>query len=404
MGKIDKIENVALADLKPYAKNAKIHGDRQIEKIAVSINEFGFISPILIDKKKNIIAGHGRVEAAKKLGLDNVPAVYIEGLTAAQRRAYILADNRLTELGEWDLDMVDSELDDLAGLDFDTTLTGFDDDKADHEWFASRERYDNSNDENESEEYREFIEKFEPKRTTDDCYTPDEVYDVIADYVTRRYGLKRETFIRPFYPGGDYKSEKYEGRVVVDNPPFSILSEIIRYYIDNRIGFFVFCPGLTPISSSSAMATIIAANATITYENGAEVSTSFITNLEPCDVAIRSCPELYDRIKAACEDIRAEHKKQLPVYSYPDEVVTSTMMNYLSAHHVEHEIKKNDCQIIDALDEQREVGKVIFGKGFLLSEKATAEKSAAEKRRQRMPRRKKRRRTSGSYQTGNARL
>ena len=125
MGKIAEVQEVTLTDLIPYANNAKIHSEDQIIKIASSIREFGFLNPVLIDKEKNIIAGHGRVEAAKKLELETVPCVYIEGLTEAQRKAYILADNRLGELAEWDMDLVNIELESLRDMDFDIELTGF---------------------------------------------------------------------------------------------------------------------------------------------------------------------------------------------------------------------------------------------------------------------------------------
>ena len=126
MGKIAEVQEVTLTMLRPYEKNAKIHGEGQIEKIKASINEFGFVSPCLIDRDYNIIAGHGRVMAAKELGMEKVPCVFIEGLTDEQRRAYILADNRLGELGEWDMELVTSELEALKELDFDISLTGFD--------------------------------------------------------------------------------------------------------------------------------------------------------------------------------------------------------------------------------------------------------------------------------------
>lgn len=125
MAKIGKVQEVAVNELVPYEKNAKLHGEDQVEKLKASILEFGFLTPCLIDKKKNIIAGHGRVMAAKALGMETVPCVFIEGLTEAQRKAYILADNRLGELGEWDMDLVISELEDLKDMDFDIELTGF---------------------------------------------------------------------------------------------------------------------------------------------------------------------------------------------------------------------------------------------------------------------------------------
>ena len=125
MAKIDGVQEVRLADLVPYERNAKQHSAEQVQKIADSIKEFGFLSPVLIDRAGNIIAGHGRVMAAKSLGMKTVPAVYVEGLTETQRRAYILADNKLTELGGWDASLVSSELDDLKASGFDIDLTGF---------------------------------------------------------------------------------------------------------------------------------------------------------------------------------------------------------------------------------------------------------------------------------------
>lgn len=126
LAKIAEVQEVTRTKLKPYERNAKVHSPEQVTKIANSIREFGFLSPCLIDRDFNIIAGHGRVLAAEELGLETVPCVFIEGLTEEQRRAYILADNRLTELGEWDRDLVAEELGDLADAGFDVSLTGFD--------------------------------------------------------------------------------------------------------------------------------------------------------------------------------------------------------------------------------------------------------------------------------------
>lgn len=142
MAKIGKVQEVAVNELKPYEKNAKIHGSSQIEKLKASIQEFGFLTPCLIDKKKNIIAGHGRVMAAKELGMETVPCVFIEGLTEAQRKAYILADNRLGELGEWDMAIVMSELEELKDMDFDIELTGFELDTYDEEELSELDDYE----------------------------------------------------------------------------------------------------------------------------------------------------------------------------------------------------------------------------------------------------------------------
>lgn len=119
MGKATKLLQVKISDLVPYENNAKIHGKKQIEKLQKSIEQFGFLSPILIDKDKNIIAGHGRVKAAEGIGIKTVPCISIEGLTDAERKAYILADNRLAEFGKWDKDIVEAEIGLLEEIDFD---------------------------------------------------------------------------------------------------------------------------------------------------------------------------------------------------------------------------------------------------------------------------------------------
>lgn len=120
-----RYENVKIEKLIPYRNNARTHSDEQVEKIAKSMREFGFINPVLVDGKFNIIAGHGRVLGAKKLGMKEVPCLFIEDLTEEQKRAYIIADNRLAEDAGWDKEMLKIELEELQNLNFDISLTGF---------------------------------------------------------------------------------------------------------------------------------------------------------------------------------------------------------------------------------------------------------------------------------------
>ena len=121
-----KIETLSTASLIPYARNAKKHDASQVAKLAGSIREFGFNNPVLIDKDNGIIAGHGRVLAAQSLGLETVPCIRLGHLTDTQRRAYILADNRLAEIGGgWDEEMLKLELADLAASDLDVAELGF---------------------------------------------------------------------------------------------------------------------------------------------------------------------------------------------------------------------------------------------------------------------------------------
>lgn len=120
-----RYEDVEIEKLKPYKNNARTHSDEQIEKIAKSMKEFGFINPILVDGNLNVIAGHGRILGAKKLGMKEVPCLFIEDLTEEQKRAYIIADNRLAEDAGWDKELLKIELEDLKNMNFDITLTGF---------------------------------------------------------------------------------------------------------------------------------------------------------------------------------------------------------------------------------------------------------------------------------------
>lgn len=122
-----KLEMRAVADLIPYARNARIHSEEQITQLRSSLREFGFVAPVLIDTDGNILAGHGRLMAAKAEGMAEVPCVLVEHLSEAQRRAYILADNRLAEQATWDAEMVSLELQELQEVGFDLQLTGFDD-------------------------------------------------------------------------------------------------------------------------------------------------------------------------------------------------------------------------------------------------------------------------------------
>lgn len=116
----------SVASLVPYARNSRTHSVQQVDKIAASIREFGFLNPVIVDGQQGIIAGHGRVLAAQKLGLAEVPTIEASHLTDAQRRAYVIADNRLALDAGWDVGMLKVEFQDLGSEGFDLTLTGFD--------------------------------------------------------------------------------------------------------------------------------------------------------------------------------------------------------------------------------------------------------------------------------------
>ena len=121
-----QIEQLKVGDLIPYVNNSRTHSDEQVMQVASSIKEFGFTNPILIDDDGGIIAGHGRLMAAKKLGLDEVPCIRLGHLSEAQRKAYVIADNKLALNSGWDNDLLKIELMQLDSIDFDLNLTGFD--------------------------------------------------------------------------------------------------------------------------------------------------------------------------------------------------------------------------------------------------------------------------------------
>ena len=228
-------------------------------------------------------------------------------------------------------------------------------------------------------DYQAFADKFKPKKTTDDCYTPSNVYDAVLAWAVQEYGIDPYNVVRPFWPGGDFENYDYpEGCTVVDNPPFSIISKICKTYVAAGIRFFLFAPYLTNFSVKVDEVTNIITDASITYENGAVVNTAFLTNLD-AEWKVRTAPALQDAITAADKENTRLNKKELPRYTYPPEVITATMMGYLSKYGIDFRIRKGECFFLRQLESQRGSGKAIFGGGFLISEKAAAEKAAAEK-------------------------
>lgn len=200
------------------------------------------------------------------------------------------------------------------------------------------------------------------------------MYDAIAEWACHEYGFDRSEIVRPFYPGGDFENFYYhDGCVVVDNPPFSILSKIVKLYLAKGIRFFLFCQGTTALQAKGVCA--ICVGAQLTYDNGAKVNTSFLTNLEQ-GIRARTAPKLLKMIVEANK--QSITSKPMPKYEYPDEVVTASALNILSKRGINYSISSDDCLDIDKLDHQKDYGKSIFGNGLLLSERAAAERAAAE--------------------------
>lgn len=223
-------------------------------------------------------------------------------------------------------------------------------------------------------DYDSFVKKFEPKKTTDDCYTPEKVYNIILEYVSELYDLSNKEILRPFYPGGDFESIDYkDNQVVIDNPPFSIISIIARFYTDRNIPFFLFSPHLT-LFSSDIDCTRLVIGADIVYTNGAIVKTSFLSNMIG-DYSVIADHELYNKL----EVINKENKVNLPKYQYPENVLTVSMLALIVSRGISIKIEKGEVAHCRGLESQKVHKKAIFGSGFLLSDKASAEKLAAEK-------------------------
>ena len=221
--------------------------------------------------------------------------------------------------------------------------------------------------------YDAFLDKFDVKKTTDDCYTPKEVMDIILNYVNEKYPLENKQIIRPFFPGGDYENINYPyNAVVIDNPPFSIITKICKYYIERNIKFFLFCPHLTAFSSNID-ATHIIASADITYENNATIKTAFVSNLYN-DLKIIGDANLHLKFK----ELQEKNKVNLPKYEYPEHIVTVSKVAYCVEKGINIQFEKKDLKHYRGMDSQKKHGKALFGSRFIASNKAAAAQAAAQ--------------------------
>lgn len=271
------------------AHNFNAHTKQGRTLLKKSVTDNGFGRSIVVDRDNNIIAGNGIVEAAKSLNKKNIRIIDTTGdeLVVVRRidldidseagRRLALADNATSAVNlAWNYDELE---------------------KAREAWNVKPEDWGVKI---ESEEYRKFVEKFDKdaEKTTDDCYTPQDVYECVRDYFIEEGVIpKGAKLVRPFYPGGDYAREEYpEGCVVYDNPPFSIMTQIVKYYQDKGIKFLLYCPTLSSLHLAQ-YCTFIVLNMSVTYANGAIVNTAFLTNLLPEDISVMTLRrDLKDRL------------------------------------------------------------------------------------------------------------
>ena len=316
-----------------------------------------------------VFGGNLRSQGCKKAGHDIVPAyIYTpetdEDRMTIKRRAML--DNG--SFGAWDFDELANSWDDLPLTDWGVPA-----------WAPDKEMKLTTEGREGAEGYDAFVDKFneELPLTTDDCYTPPEVYEAVKRFVSENVTpLEGRKIIRPFFPGGNYEdlNQYPKGCVVLDNPPFSLYAQIVRFYLANGIDFWLFGPNLSLVVSEAACC-FCCFNVCVTYENGAKVATGFVTNLRP---GVRLWVD--SRLKKIIAEVQ-HNEPTTPVYEYPDTVVSSAVIGKI-ANCGELEIMADECQYIHNLDGMKEIGKGLFGGGFLIS-RAAAEKAraAAEKAR-----------------------
>ena len=227
------------------------------------------------------------------------------------------------------------------------------------------------------EDYDAFVEKFKPKKTTDDCYTPPKVYEAVLDWARARYGIPADApIVRPFFPGGDYENADYPaGCYVIDNPPFSIANKIVRFYQARKIPFFLFANGLTLFNALAVKGVgAVVVRRGVVFENGANVNVGFLTNLG--ENVMEIAPELDEAIQRALEET-AGTAKELQKYVYPDAVISGGTAKRLVRSGVRFAVRHGEATPVRRLDAQGT--EAIFGGGLLLSERAAAERAAAER-------------------------
>ena len=315
-----------------------------------------------------VFAGNLRLKACKETQTKTAPVVVYfpegdEDRETVKRRAML--DNG--SFGSWDFDELANKWDDLPLVDL--GIPAWDTSAASDLGLSTAGR--------EGEEgYDEFVDKFKPKLTTDDCYTPKPVYDAVVDWVNETLGpIDRTKIVRPFYPGGDYQHADYpDGCIVLDNPPFSIYAEIVRFYLERGIRFFLFGPHLT-LKVKDADVTYVLCGQDVTYENGAVVNTSFVTNMEAVkDYRIIIPVALYRAIKDA--DAESRDKVELSRYKHPLELWTLPVLSKIAKGDDDYFIRKVDVREIQNLDQLKAEGKSLYGGGFLFGSAAAREAAA----------------------------
>lgn len=224
-------------------------------------------------------------------------------------------------------------------------------------------------------DYESFVAKFaDNPKTTDDCYTPQDVFEAVVDYVRKysEFDFKPDTpILRPFYPGGDYINADYpEDGVVIDNPPFSMFTKICKFYTERKIPFFLFGPGMT-IFSCCKYCTAIIVGASVTFHNGSVVRLNFASNLFG-DLYCKTSPELTEAIKRCPSQ---NTKVELPAYKWPDTVVRVSTLQTIANGGGHFEVRRDEGFCHSSPIQGRET----FGNSILLYSQAQSQAQAKAK-------------------------
>ena len=223
-------------------------------------------------------------------------------------------------------------------------------------------------------DYESFIAKFaDNPKTTDDCYTPPDIYDVVVEWLSTKIDLTGKQILRPFYPGGDYVMAEYpEDGIVIDNPPFSLFAKIVKFYCARNVPFFLFGPGLT-IGTCFRWCTAVIVSEPIRFSNGALVKCNFASNLFG-DAVMYSSPELSKMIKKCPSQ---NQKVNLTKYSYPEELCAVSEMHTIAKGDYDFIIHRDECKIVKDLDHHPKASG-LFAEHLLLSSGKAAAKAAAK--------------------------
>ena len=222
-------------------------------------------------------------------------------------------------------------------------------------------------------DYESFLAKFaDNPKTTDDCFTPKDVYEAVVKYVGTVIDMSDKVVLRPFFPGGDYENAEYpENGVVIDNPPFSMFLPIVKFYTARDIPFFLFGPGMT-IVWASKYCTVLCINNNIVFENGASVACNFASNLFG-DIVAMTAPLLSELI-AKCKSQNTKQKQSQ--YIYPANMLCVSDLQAICKGGIDFAVKRSETHMIDKMDLHPKKCN-IFGTRFLISDHVVSMKEEA---------------------------